>query len=112
MPRHIGAQAHRGGDEQLRVGIAYATLVGKIERGRPSGRRFVAGVMPDVVIRYWKDCGFSVGTGARDDRGANIDELLHAQILDTVTTSSKPGVLVLVTGDGNMNSGKCVGFCL
>ncbi len=40
----------------------------------------------------------------QDDVGANIDELLHAQILDSVTTNP-PATLVLLTGDGNMNGG-------
>ena len=43
----------------------------------------------------------------QDDFGANIDDMLHAQILDTVTSAKLPGVLVLLTGDGNFNSSKC-----
>jgi hypothetical protein len=34
--------------------------------------------------------------------------MLHAQILDTITAASVPGTLVLLTGDGNMNSGAFV----
>jgi hypothetical protein len=40
----------------------------------------------------------------QDDAGAHIDELLHAQILDTVITKS-PAILALLTGDGNHNGG-------
>jgi hypothetical protein len=42
----------------------------------------------------------------QDDFGANIDDMLHAQILDSVTSAMTPGTLVLLTGDGNMNSGE------
>lgn len=49
----------------------------------------------------------------QDDFGANIDDMLHAQILDSITTAPEPAVLVLLTGDGNMNSGKCCfGVCM
>jgi hypothetical protein len=41
----------------------------------------------------------------QDDFGANIDDMLHAQILDAITAASVPGTLVLLTGDGNFNSG-------
>jgi hypothetical protein len=44
----------------------------------------------------------------QDDFGANIDDMIHAQILDSLTTAHKPGIFVLLTGDGNLNSGKWV----
>jgi hypothetical protein len=34
--------------------------------------------------------------------------MLHAQILDALTTAAEPATLVLVTGDGNLNGGKFV----
>jgi hypothetical protein len=43
----------------------------------------------------------------QDDSAAHIDELLHAQILDTVTTHP-PSILVLLSGDGNPNGGMCM----
>lgn len=50
-------------------------------------------------------CGFFFVCFAQDDFGANIDDLLHAQILDTLTSAPEPRTLVLLTGDGNFNSG-------
>ena len=41
----------------------------------------------------------------QDDFGANIDDMLHAQILDALTCAPEPATLVLLTGDGNLNSG-------
>ncbi len=45
----------------------------------------------------------------QDDFGANIDDMLHAQILDAITAAPGPGTLVLLTGDGNLNSGAVAG---
>ena len=99
------------------VHMKYAELMARVIRGRPTARKFVAGVMPDAVCRHWKAQGFSMRGGAVDDFGANIDDVLHAQILDTVTMQPVPGILVLLTGDGNLNSGrtsfpKCVAAAL
>ena len=88
------------------VHLKYAELMARVIQGRPTARKFAGGVMPDVVCRHWRQQGFSVRGGAKDDHGANIDDLLHAQILDTVTTEPVPGILVLLTGDGNINSGR------
>jgi hypothetical protein len=145
---HIGAQlshsANPSGDGGAApddpvpiIHVKYAELVRRVEADRECRRRFVGGVMPDIVVRHWKQLGYSVRSGAQvcarldwgvprhlslrvvrftklrhstvcywqDDFGANIDDMLHAQILDTITSASTPGVLVLLTGDGNMNSG-------
>ena len=144
---HIGAQQSHsanpsggGGaapdDPVPIIHVKYAELVRRVEADRECRRRFVGGVMPDIVVRHWKQLGYSVRSGAQvcarlcwdyrrswplrvvrctiryctvrywqDDFGANIDDMLHAQILDTITSASTPGVLVLLTGDGNMNSG-------
>lgn len=104
--RHIGAQAKVGLEVVNIVHLRYAELMARVIQGRPTARKFAGGVMPDVVCRHWRQQGFSVRGGAKDDHGANIDDLLHAQILDTVTTEPVPGILVLLTGDGNINSGR------
>jgi hypothetical protein len=104
--RHIGAQAKVGLEVVNIVHLKYAELMARVIQGRPTARKFAGGVMPDVVCRHWRQQGFSVRGGAKDDHGANIDDLLHAQILDTVTTEPVPGILVLLTGDGNINSGR------
>jgi len=112
--RHIGAQLSHTAtpsgagvkDEPVPiVHVKYAELVHRIEKDRVCKRRFVGGVMPDIVVRHWKQLGYSVRSGAQDDFGANIDDMLHAQILDAVTATRNPGILVLATGDGNLNSG-------
>lgn len=111
---HIGSQLSHSADPSGARGevavpvvhLKYAELAARVENGRECRRRFVGGVMPDVVVRHWKQLGYSVRCGAQDDYGANIDDLLHAQILDSLTTATTPGVLVLLTGDGNMNSGR------
>lgn len=110
---HIGAQlshsASPGSGTEVGVPVVhvkYTELVERVEASRECRRRFVGGVMPDVVVRHWKQLGYSVRSGAQDDFGANIDDLLHAQILDTLTSAPTPGILVLMTGDGNMNSGR------
>ena len=72
--RHIGAQlshsanptGHGDPDEPVPiVHVKYATLVENVERGRECKRRFVGGVMPDIVTRHWKQLGYSVRTGAQ-----------------------------------------------
>ena len=45
--------------------LKYAELTAKVEAGRECKRRFVGGVMPDVVVRHWKTLGYSVRTGAK-----------------------------------------------
>jgi hypothetical protein len=89
------------------VYLRYGPLVAKVlgDPPRPTARRFVAGAMPDVVAANWREQGFVVKNGATDDTGSHIDELLHAQILDTLTTAT-PGILVLLSGDGNTNGGR------
>ena len=121
---HIGAQ--RGvvstvpGREQTArvVFLHYANLVEKVLGTPPrfTARRYVAGVMPDVVAQMWREQEFVVRNGTTDDVHANIDEVLHAQILDTLM-SQEPATLVLMTGDGNANGGrssfpKCVAAAL
>jgi len=61
--------------------------------------------MPDIVVRQWKLLHYSVRSGACDDRGANIEDMLSAQILDALTSNAAtPATLVLLTGNGGLIS--------
>lgn len=61
--------------------------------------------MPDIVVRQWKQLHYSVRSGACDDRGANIEDVLSAQILDALTcNAATPATLVLLTGNGGLIS--------
>ena len=72
---HIGAQLSHsanpsGGsaaaDEPVPIiHVKYAELVRRVEADRLCRRRFVGGVMPDIVVRHWKQLGYSVRSGAQ-----------------------------------------------
>jgi hypothetical protein len=47
------------------IHVKYAELIRRVEAGRECRRRFVGGVMPDVVVRHWKQLGYSVRSGAQ-----------------------------------------------
>lgn len=77
---HIGAQlshsanpsASGGGvsDEPVPIiHVKYAELVRRVEASRECRRRFVGGVMPDIVVRHWKQAGYSVRSGAQVRHG-------------------------------------------
>jgi hypothetical protein len=48
-------------------------------------------------------------TDGLTDEVCNIDECLHAQILSLLVgkSPSEPSTIVIVTGDGNENHGRC-----
>ena len=70
---HIGAQLSHSADPSGSraaevvpvIHLKYAELVARVEAGRDCKRRFVGGVMPDVVVRHWKQLGYSVRSGAQ-----------------------------------------------
>jgi hypothetical protein len=71
---HIGAQLSHsanpsGGkvvDEAVPIiHVKYDELIRRVEADRVCRRRFVGGVMPDVVVRRWKQLGYSVRSGAQ-----------------------------------------------
>jgi hypothetical protein len=69
---HIGAQlshsASPGSGTEVGVPVVhvkYTELVERVEASRECRRRFVGGVMPDVVVRHWKQLGYSVRSGAQ-----------------------------------------------
>ena len=104
--RHLGAQdgeSLASGKGHSLVHLKVAEVIERVVRGRPVARKFVGGVMPDSAVLQWRRLGFKVRTGAVSDAGANIDGLLQAQILDSVTSAASPGILVLLSGDGMMN---------
>jgi hypothetical protein len=73
---HIGAQLSHsanpsgGGDAAADepvpiIHVKYAELVRRVEADRVCRRRFVGGVMPDIVVRHWNQLGYSVRSGAQ-----------------------------------------------
>ena len=65
---HIGAQLSHSANPSGGGGAAadepvpiihgkYAALVRRVEADRVCRRRFVGGVMPDIVVRHWKQRG-------------------------------------------------------
>ena len=104
----IGAQAAHGGDPAVRISPEdIARLL------RPNGAAVVVGSKPpasDGIWHRWEAAGFRTKVCARDESGHEdtIDDFLHAQIFDALLDPSNApssSTLVLVTGDGNANSG-------
>lgn len=70
---HIGAQLSHSanpsaaveGEPVPIVHVKYPELVRRVEADRVCRRRFVGGVMPDIVVRFWKKLGYSVRSGAQ-----------------------------------------------
>ncbi len=70
---HIGAQlshsanpdAGKEGEAVPIIHVKYPELIRRVEAGRTCRRRFVGGVMPDIVVRHWKQLGYSVRSGAQ-----------------------------------------------
>ncbi len=79
--RHIGAQkshtACNGGGTVVEepvhiVHVKYPELVRRVENGRECRRRFVGGVMPDIVARHWRELRYDVRSGAQVPYVLNI----------------------------------------
>jgi len=47
------------------VHVKYPELVRRVENGRECRRRFVGGVMPDIVARHWRELRYDVRSGAQ-----------------------------------------------
>ena len=94
-------------------------LISFIEGGREARQRFVAGSQTAEQARaVWERRGYTVATDPRSGQERFVDEALHSSIMDAVSRSFADGrVLVLVSGDGNANSGRttfpeCVNLAL
>jgi hypothetical protein len=70
---HIGAQLSHSANPSAAVEdepvpivhVKYSELVRLVEADRVCRRRFVGGVMPDIVVKHWKQLGYSVRSGAQ-----------------------------------------------
>lgn len=94
-------------DLSVRMDIKKAVQL--IDAGRSSlfktGAHAVVGsAMPIVVQDIWKKKGYRVWSMDRSGgREQGVDDVLHAQALGALGSPGLPGLLVLVTGDGNKN---------
>lgn len=101
-----GAQCTSDGSIDRSVRVSIKELIRFLEKGRWISTRVVAGAMrTDRISAEWAKYDYKTLT-AGHDRDAYVDEVLHAQILRMVTSERHPGVLIIVTGDGNKNHGR------
>jgi len=108
-----GAQNLPGGGKDFSVRLNVGLLAQVIEGGRTFRKKIVGGSIPppsDKVWDEWKKRGYEVHLGAKSSDGKEsfVDDMLHAQILHDLTDKHVlPQKLILVTGDGNDNDGRC-----
>ncbi len=112
---HISSQLDTvSGVRMLGIRLRVPALIEIMTAGREVADKFAATTTSesrDKLCQFWSSQGFHVRRLNPDQNGreSGVDETLHAKILQWITTRQydpeiQP-VLILVTGDGNLNHG-------
>lgn len=96
------------GTRDLSIALNIPALCNVLEAGRPRIYGEAVGSMNEPNALEWRGSGYDA-TRTLMDKSGNADEILHAHMLQTILEASlinKRYVLVLATGDGNINKGR------
>jgi len=81
-----------------------------LTQGRPCATKMISSsrqMQNERAWSEWVDLGWQSYTQEATGKEEATDDVLHAMINALILKSERPGVLVIGSGDGNANSGRC-----